>query len=367
MSGAELRRAAAGGRPACTPATLNLLENPACAATRSRRRWPRWPRRAAPARHRGHGGARCRQVDAAVGPGSRVAGRPGARSPCWPWTLRPGGRAARCSATDRDRGRSRDRGVFIRSMACGRRAIRRARPGHPHRRAGAGGGLRRGGDRDGRCWAVGDRSGRGGRQRRRRRPARVRRRAAVPEGRHHGGPRRAGGDQGRSGPGRRARTAGPDAALRSSASATCRWSPSPSLPPGKRHRGAVAALDAHRAGPTSRPPGCARRPGALADFTAEHGERGLRALGGRARPGPGCRSRTRPRRSRAPARARGPRRQRLSLRGFERSALRPRRPARWSILVGAVRAGIGDPASRGCSRASRRPRRRPCHGRGGGP
>jgi LAO/AO transport system kinase len=44
----------------------------------------------------------------------------------------------------------------------------------------------------------------------------------------------------------------------------------------------VAALDAHRAGldlPATRTR--ARRLGALADFVAEHGERGLRALGGR--------------------------------------------------------------------------------------
>src|SRR5688500_10041055 len=44
----------------------------------------------------------------------------------------------------------------------------------------------------------------------------------------------------------------------------------------------VAALDAHRSGldlPATRTR--ARRLGALADFTAEHGERGLRALGGR--------------------------------------------------------------------------------------
>ena len=42
------------------------------------------------------------------------------------------------------------------------------------------------------------------------------------------------------------------------------------------------ALDAHRAGldlPAARTR--ARRLGALADFVAEHGERGLRALGGR--------------------------------------------------------------------------------------
>jgi LAO/AO transport system kinase len=44
----------------------------------------------------------------------------------------------------------------------------------------------------------------------------------------------------------------------------------------------VAALDAHRAGldhPAARVR--ARRRGAVADFAAEHGERGLRALGGR--------------------------------------------------------------------------------------
>jgi LAO/AO transport system kinase len=43
----------------------------------------------------------------------------------------------------------------------------------------------------------------------------------------------------------------------------------------------LAALDAHRAGldlPAARAAG--RRAGALADFAAEHGERGLRALGG---------------------------------------------------------------------------------------
>ena len=44
----------------------------------------------------------------------------------------------------------------------------------------------------------------------------------------------------------------------------------------------IEALDAHRAG-LELPPARmrARRLGALADFAAEHGERGLRALGGR--------------------------------------------------------------------------------------
>ncbi|HEV2820934.1 MAG TPA: ArgK protein, partial [Solirubrobacteraceae bacterium] len=44
----------------------------------------------------------------------------------------------------------------------------------------------------------------------------------------------------------------------------------------------IDALDAHRAGldlPVRRL--AARRAGALADFHAEHGDRGLRALGGR--------------------------------------------------------------------------------------
>ena len=44
----------------------------------------------------------------------------------------------------------------------------------------------------------------------------------------------------------------------------------------------VAALDAHRARPRpGRAAHAARRAGALADFVAEHGEGGLRALGGR--------------------------------------------------------------------------------------
>jgi LAO/AO transport system kinase len=55
-----------------------------------------------------------------------------------------------------------------------------------------------------------------------------------------------------------------------------------SLPPVQGVDELAAALDAHRAGldlPAIR--ARARRLGALADFTAEHGERGLRALGGR--------------------------------------------------------------------------------------
>jgi LAO/AO transport system kinase len=55
-----------------------------------------------------------------------------------------------------------------------------------------------------------------------------------------------------------------------------------SIPPVEGIDDLVAALDAHRAGldlPTTRTQ--ARRLGALADFIAEHGEHGLRALGGR--------------------------------------------------------------------------------------
>jgi LAO/AO transport system kinase len=55
-----------------------------------------------------------------------------------------------------------------------------------------------------------------------------------------------------------------------------------SVPPPTGVGELAAALDEHRAGldlPAAR--ARARRLGALADFTAEHGERGLRALGGR--------------------------------------------------------------------------------------
>jgi LAO/AO transport system kinase len=55
-----------------------------------------------------------------------------------------------------------------------------------------------------------------------------------------------------------------------------------SLPPAQGIDDLVAALDAHRAGldlPWVRTR--SRRLGALADFVAEHGERGLRELGGR--------------------------------------------------------------------------------------
>ena len=54
------------------------------------------------------------------------------------------------------------------------------------------------------------------------------------------------------------------------------------LPPASGIEDLVAALDAHRAGlDVAAARTRARRLGALADFVAEHGERGLRALGGR--------------------------------------------------------------------------------------
>jgi LAO/AO transport system kinase len=55
-----------------------------------------------------------------------------------------------------------------------------------------------------------------------------------------------------------------------------------SLPPAKGVDDLVAALDAHRAGlDLAARRVAARRSSALADFVVEHGERGLRALGGR--------------------------------------------------------------------------------------
>ena len=55
-----------------------------------------------------------------------------------------------------------------------------------------------------------------------------------------------------------------------------------SVPPPSGIGELVAALDAHRAGlDIAAARTRARRLGALADFVAEHGERGLRSLGGR--------------------------------------------------------------------------------------
>jgi LAO/AO transport system kinase len=55
-----------------------------------------------------------------------------------------------------------------------------------------------------------------------------------------------------------------------------------SVPPPSGIEELVAALDAHRGGlDVAAARTRARRLGALADFVAEHGERGLRAIGGR--------------------------------------------------------------------------------------
>jgi LAO/AO transport system kinase len=58
--------------------------------------------------------------------------------------------------------------------------------------------------------------------------------------------------------------------------------PVSSLPPPSGIDELIEALDAHRAGlDLAAARTRARRLGALADYVAEHGERGLRALGGR--------------------------------------------------------------------------------------
>ena len=174
-----------------------------------------------------------------------------------------------------------DTRVFIRSTAAGGPA---RRPGRrdARRRPGARGGVRRRRRRDGRRRAERDRGRRGRRHRRRRRAAGVRRRAAVPEVGDHGDPRRARRHEGRPRRGRPARAPRParraalarrarDAGRRGLLAAT-----------GGGIDELVEALDAHRAAidlPARR--AAARRASALADFVAEHGERGLRALGGR--------------------------------------------------------------------------------------
>jgi LAO/AO transport system kinase len=72
------------------------------------------------------------------------------------------------------------------------------------------------------------------------------------------------------------------AALRSLGSTQTKVVPVSSIAPVQGVDELIEALDAHRAGldlPVARIR--ARRLGALADFIAEHGERGLRGLGGR--------------------------------------------------------------------------------------
>ena len=252
-------------------------------------------------------------LDACVARGRAHGGGAGGRS------RPPSAPAVRCSATGRGSTPiPADRGLFIRSTAAGERLGGLA-PRHPRRARQA---LAAAFD----VVVIETRRRRPvARPRSPRRPtrsrsscSRARRRAAVPEGGDHGGARRAGGDQGR--PRRRwrsARGATSHAALRSL---------------GESRRAGRGGLLGPAARPgstswwprsTSTGPGStcaaartrARRLGALADFTAEHGERGLRALGGRrearalaAGAGPG------PRRGRAAARARGARRSALERR-----------------------------------------------------
>jgi LAO/AO transport system kinase len=73
------------------------------------------------------------------------------------------------------------------------------------------------------------------------------------------------------------------AALRSLGSRSTSVVAVSSLPPPRGVDELVAALDEHRAGIALAETRLhARRAGALAEFAAEHGERGMRALGGRA-------------------------------------------------------------------------------------
>ena len=183
-----------------------------------------------------------------------------------------------------------DRGVLIRSTAAGERLGGLA-CGHARRRAGAGGGVRRRRDRDGRRRPGRDRGRRRRRHRRRGRAAGQRRRAAVPEVGDHGDPRRARRHQGRPRPDRDAHAARPErgaALARLARDAACSRSPR------CRRRSGIEELvgGARRAPRRPRPrraaPARAPARGALADFAREHGERGLRALGGRARAPSGC-------------------------------------------------------------------------------
>ncbi len=165
------------------------------------------------------------------------------------------------------------------------RATRRPRPRHPRGGASAGGGVRRGRDRDGGRGTGRDRGGGRRRHGRGGRAARQRRRIAVPEVGNHGDSRRARRHQGRPRPDRACHQARPErgAALarRPRTTPHACWRSPRCLRPREstswwgRWTSIARALDV--AGRRLR----ARRAGALLDFTAEHGERGLRALGGR--------------------------------------------------------------------------------------
>ena len=161
------------------------------------------------------------------------------------------------------------------------RAARRARARHTVGRPRPRGGVRRGRGRDGRGRAVRDGGGRDRRHGRRGRPAGLGRPAPVPQGRDHGGARRARRHEGRPRARGRARGARP---ARGAARARRPRARAGRLvaPPATGIEALTAALDAHRAGlDLAAARTGARRAGALADFVAEHGEGGLRALGGR--------------------------------------------------------------------------------------
>ncbi len=195
------------------------------------------------------------------------------RSRCSRWTPARAAPGARCSG---DRARIEfdptDRGVFIRSTAAGR-AAGRPGMGHSRGRPGAGGGLRRGGDRDGRRGAGGDRDrggrGHGGGDR----AARLRRRAAVPEVGDHGDPRRAGRDQGRPRPAGAQRATRPERRVALAGQALHAGARGLLAAPAERHRGAGAG----RRGP----PREHRRPRPAPARTSRGGADGLRV---RARP-----------------------------------------------------------------------------------
>ena len=175
-----------------------------------------------------------------------------------------------------------DRGVLIRSTAAGERLGGLAWPTRAaaHALAAAfdvvvietvGVGPGRDGDRRRR------------RHRRRRRAARQRRRAAVPEVRDHGDPRRARRHQGRPRPARHAHPARSErgaALARLALHARARGLLACPRPEASRSWSRRSRSTARVS--TSPGGGCdARRASALADYAREHGERGLRALGGR--------------------------------------------------------------------------------------
>ena len=161
----------------------------------------------------------------------------------------------------------------------GRRPARRTGARHPCGGDGAGRRVRRGRDRNRRRRSIGDR----GRRRRRRgggdRAARLRRRPAVPQVGDHGDPRRAGRDQvrprhgraaGAGGSARRAAARSEPTRYRSSPSPRCRRRPG-STSSSTRSINATARWTCLCTGMRG------RRAAALAQFTVEHGERGLRA------------------------------------------------------------------------------------------